>query len=87
VDKNIPNPKTRAEVKASIDINGKMVTQTINSQFEALVAPIKLTSNRNVQVSLCEDYVQSIADGKFDLNRNDPALSAYLDRRLKSRTK
>ncbi len=62
-----------------------VIPKTIDKQFEAMTTPIKEIGFLEGQISLCQDYFQAIAIGKFDLRRNDATLSAYLDHRISKR--
>jgi hypothetical protein len=62
-----------------------MVPETVVKQFEAMSTPIRTIGIPAAQISLCKEYIQAIADGKFDLRKNDPSLSAYLDQRIARR--
>lgn len=82
------SPSMTAEAKKNIKNMLEVYAPTmIDSQFETMRISIKGTSSQEGQASLCSDYIQSIADGKFDLQKNDPSLSAYLDQRISKRGK
>ncbi|AMO96848.1 hypothetical protein CFter6_4247 [Collimonas fungivorans] len=76
--------ETKKNIKNMLEVYGPKM---IDSQFETIRISIKGISSQEGQASLCSDYIQSIADGKFDLRKNDPSLSAYLDQRISKRGK
>ena len=63
------------------------IPKMIDSQFEALVSPMKSAPDIKSKNSLCNDYFQSIGDGKFDLKNNDPVVLDFLNKKIAQEAK
>ncbi|WP_156479967.1 hypothetical protein [Collimonas pratensis] len=74
---------TKQNIKNLLEVVSPKI---IDSQFETMRIHIEEVGVKESQVYVCSDYIQSIADGKFDLRKNDPALTAYFDQRISKRS-
>lgn len=72
--------------KAYRDIVEKTLPEAIQKQYEALASPIELTPKQPQKEQICQSYIRAIGEKKFDLKNNDPAVTAYLDKRIQSGT-
>ncbi|WP_061537405.1 hypothetical protein [Collimonas arenae] len=80
------SPSLAADMKQNIKNLLEVVSpKIIDSQFETMRIYIEEVGVKELQAHVCSDYIQSIADGKFDLSKNDPALTAYFDQRISRR--
>ncbi|MCX4164261.1 MULTISPECIES: hypothetical protein [Paraburkholderia] len=69
------------------DMMEKQVPALVDKQYQVYAAMIDATSDRSGKVQLCNSYFQAISAQKFDLKVNDPTLAAYLDKRIRGRSK
>ena len=76
------DPKVQQAVRKMFEVD---LPKMMDAQFEAYAGPIKAMPTDAAKASMCDDYIRAIGDGKFDLMKNDPSLTAYFDKRLRSR--
>jgi hypothetical protein len=77
------DPKAQAGLR---DMLEKQAPVVLEKQYQAFAAPIDAMPTEAAKVGICNSYVQAITDKKFDLKTNDPALSAFLDKRIQARS-
>jgi hypothetical protein len=63
-----------------------MLPKAVDAQYLAFVSPIETAPDSATKTHICNSYVQSVNDGKWDLRTNDPVVSAFLDKRIAKRT-
>jgi hypothetical protein len=77
------DPKVPATTRAAIkNMFDQVLPKTIDSQFESFATPIRTMSPQSTQVEMCKSYVKAISEREFDLQKNDPTLAAWFDKRI-----
>lgn len=70
--------------KAYHEIVQKTMPEAVQKQYEAFAAPIDSAPRLQQKEQMCQAYIKAINEQKFDLRNNDPAVTAYLDKRIRS---
>lgn len=82
------NPGTSEEERRAIkNMYEVLVPKTIEAQIASLATPINTIEDPKAKASLCNDYAQSVVEGQWDLQKNDPTLANFLADRIKKRGK
>jgi ATP-dependent Lon protease len=68
--------------KAYHDMQEKTLPEAVQKQYEAYASPIDMMPRQAQKEQMCQSYLKAIGEKKFDLKNNDPAVTAYLDKRI-----
>lgn len=74
-------PAKRKEIEQTFNVS---IPKVIDAQAQAFIAPMESMSIE-VKTGMCTSYIESIADGKWEIRRNDPVVTKFLDDRLKQK--
>jgi hypothetical protein len=56
----------------------------VDKQFQVYALAIDAQPTQSGKIDVCRSFIQAVLAQKFDLKANDPTLSAYLDKRIRS---
>ncbi len=84
------NPSLKPEQRVQFSklqeqIEKDALKDAVAAQAEAFLVPLRSAQKHGSSEVLCRDSIQSVADGKWDLTRNDPALAKFFDEERRRR--
>lgn len=87
--KLISDPSLSPEHRAKLNemqeqVEKDALTDAVAAQTEAFIVLLRSAQKHGGSEDLCREYIRSVADGKWDLARNDPALAKFFDEERQS---